>query len=198
MYIIIIYIYAYSIYNILESPKHQIFWSLWEKPLWSVFGNMLFLPVMNKKIWSHGKTLIIFDPWQDDDHLSQRLYFSYFFQGPRPSQRLRLRRTISLHPETGFKLKPEKGARYGWRKWFQDCHGIKANRGVYNQGHCNLPVTYLSKNGVFVTTRIIEILSCPLTNMLILFTIESGYSTHDLGSTFFPFYLRKCTNIRSW
>ena len=159
---------------------------------------MLFLPVMTKKIWSHGKTLIIFDPWQDDDHLSQRLYFSYFFQGPRPSQRLRLRRTLSLHPETGFKLKPEKGARYGWRKWFQDCHGIKANRGVYNQWHCNLPVTYLSKNGVFVTTRIIEILSCPLTNMLILFTIESGYSTHDLGSTFSPFYLRKCTNIRSW
>jgi hypothetical protein len=94
---------------------------------------MLFLPVMTKKRWSHGKTLIIFDPWQDDDHLSQRLYFSYFFQGPRPSQRLRLRRTLSLHPETGFKLKPEKGARYGWRKWFQDCHGIKANRGVYNQ-----------------------------------------------------------------
>jgi hypothetical protein len=59
--------------------------------------------------------------------------FNIFFQGPRPSQRLRLRRTLSLHPETGFKLKPEKGARYGWRKWFQDCHGIKANRGVYNQ-----------------------------------------------------------------
>ena len=39
------------IYSYLESQKHKIFWSLWEKAVMNfLFGKILFLPVMTKKI----------------------------------------------------------------------------------------------------------------------------------------------------
>ena len=149
MYIIIIYIYIniyiYTVYIISWKAQNTKFSGHFGKSHYDQFwGNMLFLPVMTKKRWSHGKTLIIFDPWQDDDHLSQRLYFQYFFPGAQTKPTLTLAADALLAPWNGFQVETWKGCKIRLAQMVSRLSRIKANRGVYNQmtlqPTCNLPV----------------------------------------------------------
>ena len=63
---------ALYIYIYLESQKHKMFWTLWEKAVMIIFfGKILFLPVVTKK---HGSII------KSKEHCSPTRSKTVFFQ----------------------------------------------------------------------------------------------------------------------
>jgi len=78
------------VYMYLESQKHKMFWSLWEKAVMNIFfGKILFLPVMTKK------------NCQIKEHCSPTRSKTVFFQHFVEKNRLKKPSQLSRKPTRG-------------------------------------------------------------------------------------------------